>query len=152
MFSANHRQHLLVAFRHFDEMLSQILARIGVAPGAPLFQSFLDDSDDATRERAQAAVAELREEVRSFMAAHDLKAGAPEVTALHAAHAMLALVMVSATELGGRYLRGYGEVSPEECAELDALSVSLRERLAALDAALSADASSGSKTRDIDDK
>lgn len=152
MFSANHRQHLLVAFRHLDEMLSQVLARIGAAPGASLFQSFQDDSDDATRERAQMAVANLREEMRGFMTTHDLNARSPEITALHAAHAMLALTMVGATELGGRYLRGYGELSPEESAQLDALSSRMRERLAALDAALRTDMPNGPKTRGIDDE
>lgn len=148
MFSANHRQHLAVAFRHLDETLSQVLSRIGAA-GTPLFQPFLDDSDDAIRERAQMAAAELREEMRGFMAAHDLNVRAPEVTMLHAAHAMLALLMVSATELGGRYLRGYGELSPEESAELDALSARLRERLAAMDAALRESAADKSARDDV---
>ncbi len=138
MFSANHRQHLLVAFRHFDSMLAEVLSRIRAEPGEPLFETYRQDSDAPTRERAQAAATRLRETMRAFMAQHDLHAPRPEAGALHSAHALLALMLVGATELGARHLRGYGELDADESAELEALSRRMREDVAALDAALRA--------------
>lgn len=136
MFSANHRQHLLVALRHFDAMLTEVLNRIGAEPVAALFGTYRNDANPATRERVQSAAAQLREAMRAFMTQHDLHASEPEVGAVHSAHAMLSLMSVLAAELGARHLRGYGELSKEEEEQLDALSQRLRESVIALDAAL----------------
>ena len=136
MFSANHRRHLLVAFRHLDGMLVEAMSRLRAAPAAPLFEAYRDDVDPASREPVQRAAGALRAELRGFMERHGLRSDPPDVTALHAVRAQLALAQVNAAELGGRHLRGYGELSPEESAELDALSRRLRELLAELDAVL----------------
>ena len=71
-----------------------------------------------------------------FLQRHDLHASAPDLGALHAAHAMLALMLVGATELGAHHARGYGELSTQESAELDDLSARMRECIAIMDAAL----------------
>ncbi|MGA8277335.1 MAG: hypothetical protein WB784_03970 [Rhodanobacteraceae bacterium] len=136
MFSPNHRQHLLVAFRHFDSMLADILVRLGAAPGEPLLESYRDDVDRSVREPAKQGVTEMRTGMRAFMSKHDLQISPPHVSAVHAAHAMLALLQVASSELGARHLRGYGELSIDEAAELDALSNRLRVQLGALDALL----------------
>lgn len=136
MFSTNHRQHLLVAFKHLDGVLIEILARLGAAPGEPLFDTYHNDVDPVLREPAQQAVAALRASMRDFLERHAVAANPPDVSLLHALHATLALAQVGATELAGRHLRGYGELDSDEGAELDALSQRLRAQLAALDAAL----------------
>jgi leucyl aminopeptidase (aminopeptidase T) len=136
VFTANHRQHLLVAFRHLDAMLEEVLARIGAAPGTPLFQSHRDDADARMRESAQQAVTNAREAMRAFMTKHGLEVTPPDFSATHAAHAMLALMQVGAMELDGHHLRGYGELSADELDELDELSHRLRERLGELDRVL----------------
>lgn len=132
MFSANHRQHLLVALMHLDETLSEVLAQLGGESGASLFRHWRDDVDPEARRRAVAAIAATREAMRVFLARHAIRANEPRTGATHAADALLAMAMVDATELGPRYLRGYGELSDTEAAELEALAENLREHLVAV--------------------
>lgn len=130
MFSANHRQHLLVAFRHLDAVLSEVAALLQPAAPDALFAARVDDVDAGTRRRAENAIAAVREDIRTFMARHALRAGQSDLSARHAANAQLALAMVEATELGSRHLRGYGELTESEAMELADLSEGLRARLA----------------------
>lgn len=129
MFSSNHRQHLLVAFKHLDESMGDVLRKLGVAPDAPLFGSLRNDVDPAALARAQLAVAGVRAELRTFMASHNMRPTSPDSGAAHAAHALLGLAAVSATELEPDYLLGYGALSEQESAELARLSERLRARL-----------------------
>lgn len=131
VFSLNHRQHLLIAFKHLDSTLNEVLSRLSAAPvpATALFQSFRADVDPVARDRASAAMDAVRDEVRAFMATHEMSAGTSGIGATHAANALLALAMVSAAELGPRHLRGYGELTTEEASELEALSSRLQQRL-----------------------
>lgn len=131
MFGPSHRQHLLVAFRHLDETLAEVLQRLGAPPGAPLFARVRDDVDPAARDGVVAAIAEVRRKVHAFMAGHALDAIAPDAGATHVARARLDLAMVSAAELGARHLRGYGELADADADALEALATTLRDQLAA---------------------
>lgn len=136
MFSANHRQHLLVALRHLDATLSEVLAQLGGESDAALFRRRRADVDPRARERAAAAILATREAMRAFLAKHEIHADDPRTGATHAADTLLALAMVNATELGPRYLRGYGELSEAESEELETLAGRLRVQLAAVIRAL----------------
>lgn len=131
MFSPNHRQHLLVAFRQLDETLAEALRVLGAPPGAPVFQQARSDVDAPARENAARAIAAVRDELRAFMAREDLRPRTPTASATHVARSRLDLALVAAAELGARHLRGYGEISAAEAAELDSLAKRLRERLTA---------------------
>ncbi|MFO1505883.1 MAG: hypothetical protein U1F23_02190 [Lysobacterales bacterium] len=136
VFSAIHRRHLLVAFRHLDETLGEVLRALGAPVGEPLFALTRDDSGPAAYHAAGLAVDAVRAEMREFLAVHDLHADAPGVGATRAANARLALALVNATELGPQYLRGYGELTEVEAEELVALSARMRDRIAAVIAEL----------------
>lgn len=136
MFASVHRQHLGVAFRHLDETLEEVLRLLGAPAGTPLFERTRDDVDPIVRERARRAVDAVRDELRTFMALHDMRIDKPGTGATHAARARLALALVGATELEPRYLRGYGELTAAEAAELAALSERIRAGIAAVIAAL----------------
>jgi hypothetical protein len=136
MFGSAHRQHLLVAFRHLDETLADVLHGLGAPTGSPLFSRLHDDVDPAARAHAAQAIGAIRDEVRAFMARHAMQTSAPDLGATHAARARLDLAVVSASELGPRHLRGYGELTDEEAEELAGLSERLREDLIGVLAAL----------------
>jgi hypothetical protein len=136
MFSANHRQHLLVAFQHLDEALDEVLRRLGAPTETRLFARLRDDVDPAARERARIAVDAVRGEIRTFMLRHEMQPNPPGIGAAHAANARLALAMVNASELGPSHLRGYGALASAEAQELASLSERLRERLEAVISAL----------------
>jgi hypothetical protein len=136
MFGSTHRQHLEVAFRHFDETMEEVLQRLRAPPGTPLFARLRDDVDPAARARVVQAIADMRDEVRDFMVRHEMPSNPPDLSATHAARARLDLAMVSASELGPRHLRGYGELAPEETQALIDLSERLRDCIAETLAAL----------------
>jgi hypothetical protein len=120
---------LLVAFRHLDETLGEVLFKLGAPAGAPLFARLRDDVDPAARVRAAHAIVALRDDMRVFLAQHGVQASAPDIGATHAARARLDLAMVGAGELGPRHLRGYGELTPAEAEALSDLTERLRGRL-----------------------
>ena len=129
MFSSAHRRHLLLAFRHLDGTLGEVLLKLGAPARAPLFAGLRDDVEPTARSHAAGSIVELRGEVRAFMTNHAMQALAPDLGATHAARARLDLALVSASELGPDHLRGYGELTLEEAEELSALSERLRLRL-----------------------
>ncbi len=130
MFSSNHRQHLMVAFRNLDAVLGEVSALLQPAAPGALFAARVDDVDADTRRRAEAAIEATREELRAFMVKHAMQVPPPDHSARHAANARLSLAMVEAAELGPRHLRGYGELGEAEAEELAGLSERLRARLA----------------------
>ncbi|MGH8126539.1 MAG: hypothetical protein ACREPK_11920 [Rhodanobacteraceae bacterium] len=129
MFSSNHRQHLLVAFRHLDAVLAEVSALLAPVPRGALIAQCIDDVDADTRRRAEIGIAAVRGELCAFMTRHALRLEPPDLSARHAANAQLALTMVEATELGPRHLRGYGALTENEAEELAGLSERLRARL-----------------------
>ncbi|MGH8152093.1 MAG: hypothetical protein ACREPF_05075 [Rhodanobacteraceae bacterium] len=132
MFSVNHREHLLVAFRHLDAVLAEVEALLRPPAVGTVFNARVGDIDASTCRRAESAIAAVREELRAFMVGHALHAPPPALSARHAANAQLALAMVEAAELDPRHLRGYGELTDSEIEELAALSERLHSRLAAV--------------------
>ncbi|MGH8233619.1 MAG: hypothetical protein ACREPU_05405 [Rhodanobacteraceae bacterium] len=129
---------MLIAFKHLDSTLTEVLLRLGATPAsaASLFQAFRADVDPAAREHARVATDAVRDEIRAFMTRHEMRGEPSGIGATHAANALLALAMVSAAELGPRHLRGYGELTTDEASELDALSSRLQQRLTDAIAAL----------------
>lgn len=132
MFSPNHRQHLLVAFKHLDEALDEVLQRLGAPAGVPLFERSRDDVDPAARDRAASAIDDVRGEMRRFMARHGLEPKRADLGATHIARSRLDLAMVAASELGPRHLRGYGELDDAEMHELTSFATTLGDQLAAV--------------------
>jgi hypothetical protein len=145
MFSANHRQHLLVAFKNLDESLAEVLECLAPASGGRLFQPYTDELDGSVREHAEAIVADVYRELREFMATHQMPAPLPTHSGRHAAYARASVALVAAIELDARRLRGYGELSQDECEALDSLSQQLSERLTRLVATLADDGEPPSK-------
>lgn len=136
VFSAIHRRHLLVAFRHLDETLAEVLRVLGAPGGRPLFEHTRNDVDPGARERARRAVDAVRDELRVFMSTHDMRIEAAHVGATRAAHARLDLALVSAAELAPPYLSGYGDLAATDADALATLSERLRDRIAAVIAEL----------------
>jgi len=132
MLSDPHRQHLVVAFRHLDETLSEVLRQLGAQPGRPLFTRLRDDVDPAARVRVANAIDGVREDMRAFMARYDLQTTMPALGATHVARSRLDLAMVSASELGPGHLRGYGALTEADADELEVLATTLRDDIGAL--------------------
>lgn len=141
MFSANHRQHLLVAFRELDESLAEIRGCLRAGTGERLFPPYAGTVDPALRRRADALVADVRAMIAAFVSAQDLQSPPSAVPTTRAASARASIAMVAALELDPQHLRGYGELSKDESAALEALSQRLGDRLAQLVALLDGPAS-----------
>lgn len=136
MFASTQNQHLVVAFRHLDETLAEVLRQLGAPPGSPLFEPRHDDVDPDARGQVVSAIDGVRNTMRAFMAQHDLQPTGPGHGATHVARSRLDLAMVAASELAARYLRGYGSLADADAREIDALASALRDRIAAAIAVL----------------
>lgn len=136
MFSANHRQHLLVAFKSLDESLTEIVRCLESEATNCVFPPYVDSADEIVRKRACDVVADVREEMKGFMATQHMQVGTPTLSSRYAAHARASLALASAMELDAQHLRGYGELSTEERNALDALADRLGTKVISLVAAL----------------
>lgn len=136
MFSANHRQHLLVAFKSLDESLAEIARCLEPALANRVFPPYADSVDNVVLKRACSAIADVRGGMRAFMTAQRMQVPASTLSSRHAAHARASLALASAMELDAQHLKGYGELSPEERDALDALADQLGAKMMRLVATL----------------
>lgn len=136
MFTSTQKQHLVVAFRHLDVTLAEVLRQLGAPPGNSLFEPRRNDADPDARAQVASAIDDVRNTMRAFMTQHGLDPPAPGPGATHVARSRLDLAMVAASELAARYLRGYGDLATADAREIDVLASVLRDRIAAAVAVL----------------
>lgn len=132
-FNSHQASRLRTTLTYVDELLSEAMGILGPSCGHTPFTQRLADTTPVTHEIIADHATRMRGEMRSFLDAHGIPLPQPRISASHAARAVLMSAQIAVEELAPRYLRGYGELSPEAAAEVAAFIVRLTELLKRMD-------------------
>ena len=130
--NAAQRQRLLITCKHIDKLLTDIESALHSADSNTVFPNFVNDVSPAQRKEMEASIAQVRGHLLRVIAGQSLVAGEPRISVLHSIHVMLTFVDIAITELAPHYMRGYGPVSSEGVADLNAIVDELRSAMKGL--------------------
>ncbi len=130
----NHQRHLLVTFRHIDNLLSEAERVLVTAGSASPFAECTQDSTPVHRKVIHDYLQRVREAMAHAMADLSLPRPAPICGALWAARGHISFASIAVAEMEPQGMRGYGALSEADAKAIDGVVAELNaalERLAA---------------------
>lgn len=119
--NASQRNRLLITCKHIDKLLGDIEATLNAAASKNLFPAYIGDVDDTQRKKVEDYIARIREQLLRVLAGQSLAPEQPHISAAHSIHVNLTFIDIAIAELAPRYMRGYGPVSQQGAADLNAI-------------------------------
>jgi GTP-binding protein EngB required for normal cell division len=123
----NHQRHLLVTFRHIDNLLSEAEHVLASAGSASPFAEYTQDSTPVQRKVIHDYIQQVREALSRALAELNLPRPAPVCGALWAARGHVSFAGIAVAEIEPKRMAGYGALTETDCqalnrvvAELDA--------------------------------
>ncbi len=132
--NANHQRHLLVTFRHIDNLLSEAEHTLADAGSASPFAEHAQDSTPVQRKVIHDYIQRVRAALARALADLGLPRPAPVCGALWAARGHVTFATIAVAEMEPQRLRGYGELSDADIPAIDRIVAELNaalDRLAA---------------------
>lgn len=129
----NHKRALLATFRHLDEMLGDALIKLQPSDSESLFPQLIPDAAPLQRKVIGDYLARFRHLMRRFLDDQGIAVEPPNISALWAFRTALAFAQTALDEIRPQRLRGYGALSAEAAAGIDALLAELSEVVAQMD-------------------
>jgi len=130
----NHQRHLLVTFRHIDNLLSEAERVLATAGSASPFAECTQDSTPVQRKVIHDYLQRVREAMAHAMADLSLPRPAPICGALWAARGHISFASIAVAEMEPQGMRGYGALSEADAKAIDGVVAELNaapERLVA---------------------
>ncbi len=130
----NHQRHLLVTFRHIDNLLSEAEHVLATAGSASPFAEYTQDSTPVQRKVLHDYIQRVREAMSQAMSDLRLPRPAPVCGALWAARGALTFTHIAVAEIEPQRMRGYGALSDDDAKAIQAVVAELNaavERLIA---------------------
>ena len=130
----NHQRHLLVTFRHIDNLLSEAEHLLSSAGSASPFAEYTQDSTPVQRKVIQDYIQRIRSAMVQAMQDLALPQPRPVCGALWAARGQITFASIAIAEMESKPMRGYGALSDADCQAIDAIVAELNaalDRLAA---------------------
>jgi len=130
----NHQRHLLVTFRHIDNLLSEAERILATAGSASPFAEFAQDSTPVQRKVIHDYIQRVREAMAHAMAELNLPRLNPVCGALWAARNHVTFAGIAVAEIEPKRMAGYGPLTEADCESLDRIVAELNaalDRLAA---------------------
>lgn len=130
----NHQRHLLVTFRHIDNLLSEAEHVLATAGSASPFAEYTQDSTPVQRKVVHDYIQRVREAMRRGMGDLNLPRPAPVCGALWSARGHITFARIAVAEMEPKRMRGYGALSEADSKAIDGVVAELNaalERLAA---------------------
>lgn len=125
--NASQRQRLLITCKHIDTLLDDIEATLNSTGSKTVFPNYIDDVTQEQRQTIEECIARVRGRLLHVLSRQSLAPEEPRISALHSIQVNLTFIDVAITELGPRYMRGYGAVSEKGAADLDGIVEELQE-------------------------
>ncbi|MGB8890057.1 MAG: dynamin family protein [Candidatus Korobacteraceae bacterium] len=127
--NASQRQHLLVACKHIDKLLSDVEATLNAAGSKTVFPSYGNDVTPIQRKTIEDYSARVRGQLLQVLAGQSLQPEKPRISAIHSIHVNLTFIDIAIAELAPHYMRGYGPVSEEGAADLNGIVAELQSAI-----------------------
>jgi hypothetical protein len=127
--NASQRQRLLITCKHIDKLLGDMEATLNASASKSVFPNYVNDITPEQRQKIEDRIARLRTRLLQVLATQSVAVEQPQVSALHSVHVNLTFVEIAIAELAPRYMRGYGPVSPEGAADLNAIVEELQQAI-----------------------
>jgi len=116
----------LLKFRHLDEMLSEV-ERLAEGRRLSSFRSArYEDLELEKKEAIREGATRVRKTMRRILEEKGIPFDIPAVHASRSINTILNFMDISAEEIRPKYMRGYGELTEEAAAELDAVATELQ--------------------------
>jgi len=106
-------QRVSTTLAHVDELLGEVLRNLAGAQEAGAFPRYLADATPIQRQVMQDYVAQVRAAMRAVLEQLGLAPPPARTGAVWASRTTLRMAAIAIEELGPKYLRGYGALSPE---------------------------------------
>lgn len=132
----NHQRRLIVTCQCIDGLLATIDTVLATAGNGSPFGQYADDLIPAQKRVVEDSVRRIRTQMVRLLASHGLQPTPRQIDASYAIRTGLTFADDAVEELKPSYMRGYGEVSPEAVATLNAIAEELQATIRRLDAAL----------------
>ncbi|MBI3490764.1 MAG: dynamin family protein [Acidobacteria bacterium] len=134
--NGNHQRRLIVTCQYIDGLLATIETVLATAGNGSPFGKYADDLLPAQKRVAEDSVRRIRAQMVRLLASHGLEPTPRQVDASHAIRTALAFSDDAVEELKPSYMRGYGDVSAEAAATLNAIAEELQATIRRLDVTL----------------
>ncbi|NWG31528.1 MAG: dynamin family protein, partial [Rhodocyclaceae bacterium] len=118
-------RHLVVSFRHIDELLGEAVRNLSAEADASPFARYTQDASPVQRKVVADHVAGIRRAMARIMDEVGAPRPAPVSGALWAAQSQVAAARIAIDELRPRVMRGYGALSDADAVRLDGIAAEL---------------------------
>jgi GTP-binding protein EngB required for normal cell division/cell division septum initiation protein DivIVA len=128
----NHQRHLLVTFRHIDNLLSEAERVLATAGSASPFAEYTQDSTPVQRKVVHDYIQRVRAAMRRGMGDLNLPRPAPVCGALWAARGHITFASIAVAEMEPKRMRGYGALTEADSRAIDGVVAELNAALGRL--------------------
>jgi GTP-binding protein EngB required for normal cell division len=132
----NQQRHLLIHVQYADRLLSEIEEILTAASSKSPFPKYRVDVTTAQRKVTEDYIARIRAQMLRVLEGRQIGVPGPQFGAIHSIRVTLAFVRIAVTEIGPKYMRGYGEVPESAIADLNGLVTELNTLVDKLNAYL----------------
>jgi GTP-binding protein EngB required for normal cell division len=130
------RRHLLTSIEYADELLSEIEEILTAASSKSPFPKYRVDVTPAQSKVIQDYIARIRGQMLRALDGQGIRPRGPQLGAIHSIRVQLEFVGIALTEIGPKYMRGYGKVPESAITDLNGLVTELNTLVDKLDAYL----------------
>jgi GTP-binding protein EngB required for normal cell division len=127
------QRHLLVSIEHADTLLSEIEQILRAASSKTPFPKYRVDVTPAQGKVVDDYIARIRAQMLRVLEGQGIRPSGPQLGAAHSIRVNLAFIRIALTEIGPRYMTGYGAVPESAAAELNGLVAELNALVDKLD-------------------
>ena len=115
------QNRLLITCKHIDRLLGDIEATLNSAVSKSVFPTYVADISPIQQKTIEDYVARIRGQLLQVLAGQSLAPGQPQISATHSVHVNLVFIDIAVAELAPRYMKGYGPISQQGAADLNAI-------------------------------
>lgn len=132
----NHQRRLIVTCQYIDGLFATIETVLATAGNSSPFGKYADDLLPAQKRVVEDSVRRIRTQMVRLLASHGLQPTPRQIEASYAIRTALSFGDDAVEELKPSYMRGYGDVSSEAAATLNAIAEELQATIHRLDVTL----------------
>jgi hypothetical protein len=125
--NSNHERRLSVTCRQIDKLLDEMENALNISTSKTAFPQYALDLSPAQRSVIEAHIARIREQLVRVLDGQGIEFPPADIPVSRVLHSHLTFVDIAVEELRPRYMRGYGEISPDAAAELNRIATDLQQ-------------------------
>ncbi len=125
--NSNHERRLSVTCRHIDKLLGEMESALDISASKLVFPQYVLDLRPEQRRVIEDYIGRIRVQLVQVLDRQGIAHPPADVPVSRTLLSHLTFVDIAAEELRPRYMRGYGEISPDAAAELNRIASDLQQ-------------------------